>query len=137
MHTNGGTQLKRINDMADELVSEGHSQSDNIRARRHRINQIWNDLQKIMKQKAEGLETAEQLAAFNENINDTRAWMDEKFDLLQRDPDATDIKGLQVKYKIIKDGFCAMVSQILSFKISLEPVGSSSAPSSFRYTLEA
>lgn len=52
---NGGSQLKHINDMAEELVGEGHSKQDNIRVRQTRANQIWNDLQKLLRRKAESL----------------------------------------------------------------------------------
>ncbi|KAI6237537.1 hypothetical protein M3Y95_00275500 [Aphelenchoides besseyi] len=92
---NGGTQLKQINDMADELISEGHSKLENIRARQTRANQIWNDLQKLLKQKAESLTAAERLSKFNENCDDTRSWMREKFDLLNRQPESGDIRALQ------------------------------------------
>lgn len=96
MQTNGGTQLKRINDIADELVSEGHTKSDSVKARQRRINQIWSDLQKQLQLKAESVRNAEQVAQFRENCDDTRAWMTEKFQLLNQQPNATDLKALQV-----------------------------------------
>uniref|UniRef100_A0A915EMN4 Spectrin beta chain n=1 Tax=Ditylenchus dipsaci TaxID=166011 RepID=A0A915EMN4_9BILA len=92
---NGGTQLKKINENAEELASEGHTQSDNIRARQRRVNKIWNDLQNLMRMKAEDLATSQRLASFNENCEDTRAWMSEKFDLLQKQPEEGDILALQ------------------------------------------
>lgn len=98
MQTHGGTQLKRINDIADELVSEGHTKSDSVKARQRRINQIWNDLQKQLRIKADSVGNAEQIAQFNENCEDTRAWMSEKFQLLNQQPDASDIKALQVHH---------------------------------------
>lgn len=95
LQTNGGTQLKRINEMADELTSEGHTQSDNINARKRQLTQIWNDLQKLMRLKATDLETAERLASFHENCGDMNAWMSEKFDLLAKRPAEGDMKMLQ------------------------------------------
>lgn len=95
LQTNGGTQLKHINEMADELTSEGHTQSDNIRARQRQITQIWNDLQKLMRLKNMDLDTAERLASFHENCGDMRAWMSEKFDLLAKQPAEGDMKMLQ------------------------------------------
>lgn len=34
--------------MADELTTEGHTQSENIRARQRRVTQLWKDLQVII-----------------------------------------------------------------------------------------
>ncbi|CAD5229846.1 unnamed protein product [Bursaphelenchus xylophilus] len=95
VHNNGGTQLKRINEMADELVAEGHSKSDNIKARQSRINQIWADLQKLLKKQAENLEAAERLNEFKDKCDDMRSWMEEKFALLNRKPESNDIRALQ------------------------------------------
>ncbi|CAD5225498.1 unnamed protein product [Bursaphelenchus okinawaensis] len=95
VHNNGGTQLKRINEMADELVAEGHSKSDNIKARQGRLNQIWAELQKLLKKQAENLEAAERLNEFKDKCDDMRAWMEEKFALLNRRPESNDIRALQ------------------------------------------
>jgi spectrin beta len=103
MQSSGGTQLKRINDMADELVSEGHSKQDNIRARQDKINKVWTDLQRLMRNKAEALETAERLAEFNENCDSTRAWMNEKFDLLQKTPGLSGLQALEMDLKPLED----------------------------------
>ena len=45
----GATQLKRINDMAGELVAEGHSQQRNIESRQKKMNAIWEELDKLRK----------------------------------------------------------------------------------------
>ncbi|TKR60860.1 hypothetical protein L596_028044 [Steinernema carpocapsae] len=119
MTTNGGTQLKRINDMADELTVEGHSQSDNIRARQNLINQIWNDLQKLRKIKADSLRTAEILAAFEESCEDTRSWMDDKMALLQHNPDAKDVKGfeaLQRRYQNLERDLKPLQEKMINLK---------------------
>jgi len=103
MQSSGGTQLKRINDMADELVNEGHSQRDNIRARQKKINQLWNDLLKLMKMKQDALEMAEKLAEFNENCDSTRSWMNEKFDLLKKTPGLSGLQALEMDLKPLDD----------------------------------
>lgn len=64
MSTNGGSQLKQINDMAEELINDGHSKTDNIRARQTRANQIWNDLLKLLRHKAENLVSYNSLSKF-------------------------------------------------------------------------
>ncbi|KAI1720497.1 spectrin repeat domain-containing protein [Ditylenchus destructor] len=94
LKSTGGAQLKRINENAEELTSEGHTQSDNIHARQRRVNKIWNDLQTLCRQKADELDTAERLSSFNDNCADTRAWMSEKFNLLQKQADQGDIKAI-------------------------------------------
>lgn len=37
---NGGTRIKEINRMADELVEAGHSQKDHIRRRQNEVNDL-------------------------------------------------------------------------------------------------
>lgn len=88
-------QLKRIDEMADDLTSEGHTQSDNIRLRQQQINDCWTELQSLFRSKAAELETAERLGAFQENCSDMRQWMVEKFDLLTKEPGDGDLKMLQ------------------------------------------
>uniref|UniRef100_A0A914XIB6 Spectrin alpha chain n=1 Tax=Plectus sambesii TaxID=2011161 RepID=A0A914XIB6_9BILA len=92
---NGGTRIKLINVMADELTEEGHSQSNQIRRRQKEVNDIWNRLQRHKESKAEELETAERVAAFNEMCEETRSWMRDKFDLLDQPTEAKDLKALQ------------------------------------------
>ncbi|CAJ0961940.1 unnamed protein product, partial [Mesorhabditis belari] len=90
---NGGTQLKRINTMADELSGEGHSQSHQITARQEAMNKIWAEIEKLFRAKAHRLSTLEQLADFNANCADVESWMKGKFDILDRKPQ--DLKSLQ------------------------------------------
>lgn len=47
----GETQLKRINNMADDLVNEGHSHSDEIRHRQENANLLWRHLLSLRKGK--------------------------------------------------------------------------------------
>ena len=89
------TQLRLINDTAEELVAEGHSKLDNIRARQARINQIWSEVQKLLRARADALAAAERLADFNENCDDMRAWLKEKFALLERQPESGDLRALE------------------------------------------
>ncbi len=93
---NGGARVKRINTIANELIEEGHSQSNNIRRRLKEINDIWNGLQNRQKSKSDELETAERVAEFNAMCEQTRAWIDGKFDLLGQEVEAKDLKALQV-----------------------------------------
>ncbi|KHJ77213.1 spectrin repeat-containing domain protein, partial [Oesophagostomum dentatum] len=90
---NGGTQLKHINAMADELISEGHSQSKQIEARQRKVNALWAELERLRAKRAAKLETTERVADFDSSCEDAREWMQGKFDLLDRNPN--DLKSLQ------------------------------------------
>lgn len=96
---NGGTRIKLINEMAHELTEEGHSHSHQIRRRQKEVNDIWNALLQRKKAKAEELETAERVHAFNEMCEETRNWMMDKFDLLDQAAEAKDLKALQALQK--------------------------------------
>ncbi|VDO76218.1 unnamed protein product [Haemonchus placei] len=89
----GGTQLKHINAMADELIGEGHSQSRQIEARQRKVNALWADLERLRAKRAAKLETTERVADFDSSCEDAREWMQGKFDLLDRNPN--DLKSLQ------------------------------------------
>uniref|UniRef100_A0A7E4UVW3 Spectrin beta chain n=1 Tax=Panagrellus redivivus TaxID=6233 RepID=A0A7E4UVW3_PANRE len=103
MQSSGGTQLKRINDLADELVNEGHSKQDSIRARQDKINRIWTDLQKQFKIQADALQMAERLAEFHDICDSTRAWMNEKTDLLKKTPGLSGLQALEMDLKPLED----------------------------------
>uniref|UniRef100_F1KPH2 Spectrin beta chain n=1 Tax=Ascaris suum TaxID=6253 RepID=F1KPH2_ASCSU len=102
INTNGRTQLKRINSMAEELMNEGHSHSNEIRKRRDAVNRLWERIQELCRVQLGHLEKAERVAAFNETCEDARSWMADKFDLLDQKVDPNDPKAvaaLQKRYQ--------------------------------------
>uniref|UniRef100_A0A0K0EWJ5 Karst (inferred by orthology to a D. melanogaster protein) n=1 Tax=Strongyloides venezuelensis TaxID=75913 RepID=A0A0K0EWJ5_STRVS len=94
--TNGGTQLKNINDMAESLNDDMHSQSSDIKDHKDQVNLIWNDLQKILKQKGIDLMTLEKVQLFTENCNDLKSWMEGKYHLLSEKVPSDDIDSLRL-----------------------------------------
>ncbi|VDK61916.1 unnamed protein product [Onchocerca ochengi] len=96
---NGKMQIGRINNVAEELVNEGHSHSDEIRKRQDVANLIWNKIRDLLKAKQRQLEAAERVAAFNETCEDARSWMQDKFDLLEHKVDMNDPKAVQAMQK--------------------------------------
>ncbi|EJD74610.1 beta chain spectrin [Loa loa] len=96
---NGKMQVKRINDVAEELVNEGHSHRDEIRRRQDAANMLWNKIRDLLKIKQRQLEAAEKVAAFNETCEDARSWMQDKFDLLEHKVDMNDVKAVQAVQK--------------------------------------
>ncbi|VIO98093.1 probable spectrin beta chain, putative [Brugia malayi] len=99
INTNGRIQIKRINDVAEELVNEGHSHSNEIRRRQDAANLLWNKIRDLLKIKQRQLEAAERVAAFNETCEDARSWMQDKFDLLEHKVDMNDPKAVQAVQK--------------------------------------
>lgn len=96
----GGTRIKEINRLADELVAAGHNHSDQIRSRQAAVNSVYKALQKQRDHQAESLKTAETLAAFQQQCEEARAWIAEKSELLQESsPDAKDLKALQAQQR--------------------------------------
>ncbi|CAB3398580.1 unnamed protein product [Caenorhabditis bovis] len=93
MKTNGGTQLKHINEIANDLISEGHGQSKQIEMRQMKMNALWDHLERLRKQRAVRLEATERVADFENSCESAREWMQGKFEQLDRNPN--DVKSLQ------------------------------------------
>ena len=96
--TTGQVQMDDIKKTAKELIEEGHSERDQIHKNQRLINQKWSELQLFMKREGDDLSKAARLTDFYENCADTRSWMDEKFVILMKKYDASDIKAIQVLF---------------------------------------
>uniref|UniRef100_A0A158QA40 Spectrin beta chain n=1 Tax=Enterobius vermicularis TaxID=51028 RepID=A0A158QA40_ENTVE len=98
----GETQLKRINNMADDLVNEGHSHSDEIRHRQENANLLWRHLLSLRKGK-ERKKAAEKVDDFNKICEETR-------EIDMKDPNAVrryqnigkDLRPLEEKIDYLK-----------------------------------
>ncbi|CAI2353897.1 unnamed protein product [Caenorhabditis sp. 36 PRJEB53466] len=109
MRTNGGTQLKHINDIANDLISEGHGQSRQIESRQRKINAMWENLEKLRKQRAVRLEATERVADFDTTCESAREWMLSKFEQLDRNPnDVKSLQNLERDLKPLEDKIAAL-----------------------------
>ncbi|CAP39687.2 Protein CBR-SMA-1 [Caenorhabditis briggsae] len=109
MKTNGGTQLKHINDIANDLISEGHGQSRQIENRQHKINAMWENLERLRKQRAVRLEATERVADFDTTCESAREWMLGKFEQLDRNPnDVKSLQNLERDLKPLEDKIAAL-----------------------------
>uniref|UniRef100_A0A0N5AM27 Spectrin beta chain n=1 Tax=Syphacia muris TaxID=451379 RepID=A0A0N5AM27_9BILA len=100
----GQTQLKRINDMANDLINEGHSQSEEIQRRQELANRLWDHLINSRKGKGLKVEAAEKVDSFNKICEETRAWMGDKSLLLDQEIDINDpnaVRAIQKRYQNI------------------------------------
>jgi hypothetical protein len=52
-------RVMEINNVADQMLKDGHSQSAAIRARQQQLNDRWNTLQKLRASREQNLEVAE------------------------------------------------------------------------------
>jgi spectrin beta len=98
MATVGGTRLKQINEIADELVAGQHSQSANILRRQEQVNGLWTRLLAARDRKAAALARAEGVAEFERMCDQTRAWMNDKSASLNDPVDGKDLVALQVSH---------------------------------------
>lgn len=109
MKTNGGTQLKHINDIANDLISEGHGQSRKIEVRQHKINAMWDNLERLRKQRGVRLEATERVADFDTTCESAREWMLSKFEQLDRNPnDVKSLQNLERDLKPLEDKIAAL-----------------------------
>jgi hypothetical protein len=82
----GQAQLQQLGKMGDQLLAQGHSRAKEVLTRKERAIQLWAQLQKGLERKSAELDKAQRLWQFNEQCEDTRAWLAEKRVQLQREP---------------------------------------------------
>uniref|UniRef100_A0A5S6R1A2 Spectrin beta chain n=1 Tax=Trichuris muris TaxID=70415 RepID=A0A5S6R1A2_TRIMR len=96
MNGSGAMRLKLINEMAEDFVASGHSQSNRIKARQQQISDRWQALIRLKERKAADMDAAEGVAQFTEMCRETRTWILDKTSVLEEETEAKDLKGLQM-----------------------------------------
>ncbi|CAI4223262.1 unnamed protein product [Auanema sp. JU1783] len=103
IRSNGGTQLKGINDKAEELIGEGHSQARQIEARQRKVNALWNEIDRLRKMRGLRLEATERVADFESSCAEASNWMQMKSEGLEKNPDLKSLQNLERDLKPLED----------------------------------
>lgn len=75
---NGRFRINEINQAADKLVEDGHTEHDQIYKKRDDVNEAWHRLNSLAATRKEGLFGAHQVQRFNRDADETLAWIAEK-----------------------------------------------------------
>ncbi|CAI5455840.1 unnamed protein product [Caenorhabditis angaria] len=88
-------RINEINQAADKLVEEGHSEHDQIYKKRDDVNDAWHKLNTLAATRKEGLFGAHQVQRFNRDADETLAWIGEKDSALSSDDYGRDLNNVQ------------------------------------------
>eukprot|EP00118_Oscarella_pearsei_P018140 m.184464 g.184464 ORF g.184464 m.184464 type:complete len:3710 (+) comp39319_c1_seq2:34-11163(+) len=88
-------RVLEINNTADHMVKERHSQGRLIRQKQQELNQRWEKLQKLKAAKEQTLEVAESVQQFQQTCDEVKAWINEKDASLTVEDTGKDLVSVQ------------------------------------------
>ncbi|EYB99527.1 hypothetical protein Y032_0122g1099 [Ancylostoma ceylanicum] len=88
-------RINEINQAADKLVEDGHTEHDQIYKKRDEVNEAWHRLNTLAATRKECLFGAHQVQRFNRDADETLAWIAEKDATLSSDDYGRDLNNVQ------------------------------------------
>ncbi|PAV55545.1 hypothetical protein WR25_20353 [Diploscapter pachys] len=88
-------RINEINQAADRLVDEGHTEHEIIYKKRDEVNDAWHKLNTLAANRKEGLYGAHQVQRFNRDAEETLSWIAEKDSALSSDDYGRDLNNVQ------------------------------------------
>ncbi|VDK46709.1 unnamed protein product, partial [Cylicostephanus goldi] len=88
-------RINEINQAADKLVEDGHTEHDQIYKKRDEVNEAWHRLNTLAATRKESLFGAHQVQRFNRDADETLAWIAEKDAALSSDDYGRDLNNVQ------------------------------------------
>lgn len=88
-------RITEVNQAADKLVEEGHTEHEAIYRKKDEVNEAWHRLNTLAATRREGLFGAHQVQRFNRDIDETLAWIGEKDATLSSDDYGRDLNNVQ------------------------------------------
>ncbi|CAG0913206.1 unnamed protein product [Notodromas monacha] len=72
------SRMKLISDLADKIVSRGHTNANQVLRKREDLNQKWKNLQGVLNKYRNGLASALEIHAFYRDVGETKSRIHEK-----------------------------------------------------------
>lgn len=97
-----GKRVEAIDAAVLDLVKQGHSQLDKVKARQRHIHQLWDHLNWLKAQKEKSLEGASSVELFHRTCDEAHDWMLEKImqlDIAELGPDLKTVQALQRRHQ--------------------------------------
>ncbi|KAK3737897.1 hypothetical protein RRG08_028522 [Elysia crispata] len=89
------SRLDAINELAESIIKSGSSQRSQVQRRQKEINDRWNRLNQLKRDKEQSLEGASSIEMFKSTCDELAEWIKEKKNALANDGLANDLKGIQ------------------------------------------
>lgn len=108
-------KVTEVNNLAEQLVSDGHPEEDTIRSRQQEVNEAWRRLKDLSLLRQERLFGAHEIQRFNRDADETIAWIMEKDVILSSDDygrDLASVQALQRKHDGVERDLAALEEKI-------------------------
>ncbi|GFO34699.1 spectrin beta chain, non-erythrocytic 5-like, partial [Plakobranchus ocellatus] len=89
------SRLDAINELAESIIKSGSSQRSQVQRRQKEINDRWNRLNQLKRDKEKSLQGASSIEMFKSTCDELAEWIKEKKNALANDGLANDLKGIQ------------------------------------------
>ncbi|VDN60745.1 unnamed protein product [Dracunculus medinensis] len=116
-------RITEVNQAADKLIEEGHTEQNTIYNKREEVNEAWHRLNTLAATRREGLFGAHQVQRFNRDIDETLAWIGEKDATLSTDDygrDLNNVQALQRKHEGTERDLAALDAKMNSLAIEAD-----------------
>ncbi|KHN88357.1 Spectrin alpha chain [Toxocara canis] len=116
-------RITEVNQAADKLIEEGHTEHETIYKKKDEVNDAWHRLNTLAATRREGLFGAHQVQRFNRDIDETLAWIGEKDATLSSDDygrDLNNVQALQRKHEGTERDLAALDAKMNSLATEAE-----------------
>uniref|UniRef100_A0A0N5ANF9 Spectrin alpha chain n=1 Tax=Syphacia muris TaxID=451379 RepID=A0A0N5ANF9_9BILA len=116
-------RIAEVNQAADKLVEEGHTEHEAIYKKKDEVNEAWHRLNTLAATRREGLFGAHEVQRFNRDIDETLAWIGEKDATLSSDDygrDLNNVQALQRKHEGTERDLAALDAKITTLLAEAE-----------------
>ncbi|VDM96402.1 unnamed protein product [Thelazia callipaeda] len=116
-------RITEVNQAADKLIEEGHTEHETINTKKAEVNDAWHRLNTLAATRREGLFGAHQVQRFNRDIDETLAWIGEKDATLSSDDygrDLNNVQALQRKHEGTERDLAALDAKMNSLSAEAE-----------------
>uniref|UniRef100_A0AAF5PJZ7 Spectrin alpha chain n=2 Tax=Wuchereria bancrofti TaxID=6293 RepID=A0AAF5PJZ7_WUCBA len=116
-------RITEVNQAADKLIDEGHTEYETISRKKEEVNDAWHRLNTLAATRREGLFGAHQVQRFNRDIDETLAWIGEKDATLSSDDygrDLNNVQALQRKHEGTERDLAALDAKMTSLSTEAE-----------------
>lgn len=108
-------KVTEVNNLAEQLVSDGHPEENTIRTRQEELNEAWRRLRDLSLLRQERLFGAHEIQRFNRDADETISWIMEKDAILSSDDygrDLASVQALQRKHEGVERDLAALEEKI-------------------------
>ncbi|XP_059141379.1 spectrin alpha chain-like isoform X3 [Physella acuta] len=110
-------KVAEVNNLAEQLVADGHPEEETIRIKQQEVNEAWQRLRQLSLIRQEKLFGAHEIQRFNRDADETISWIQEKDAILSTDDygrDLASVQALQRKHEGVERDLAALEEKVLA-----------------------